>query len=72
VYLVSREKFTGSFRLHVEFRLPPRAEPETPGTAKSGILVQGRYLLPIANSDGQPLDEREHHRGDLSQEGPLH
>jgi WD40 repeat protein len=54
--LVSKEKFAGRFRLHVEFRLPPRTDPKTPGPARGGVLVQGRYLLPLADSFGHAPD----------------
>jgi hypothetical protein len=62
--LVSREKFAGPFRLHVDFRLPrppvanaPGSPKDAPDSARSGILVQGRYLLPITDSDGQPPND---------------
>jgi hypothetical protein len=55
-FLVSKQEYAGRFRLHAEFRLPPRAEPNTPSPVDGGIWLQGRYRVRIADSHGQPLD----------------
>lgn len=50
--IMTREKFGGSFRLHVEFRVP--YEPDRAGQARgnSGIYVQGRYEVQVLDSYG--------------------
>jgi hypothetical protein len=50
--LISKEKFGGRYKLHVEFRLPPRTDAKKPSAQRGGVLVQGRYLLHIADSYG--------------------
>jgi serine/threonine protein kinase/Tol biopolymer transport system component len=50
--LISKEKYGGRFKLHLEFRLPPRSDAKKPSPLRGGVLVQGRYLLHIADSHG--------------------
>jgi Domain of Unknown Function (DUF1080) len=48
--IISKEKFDGSFKLHVEFRVPymPKASGQARGN--SGVYVQGRYEVQILDS----------------------
>jgi hypothetical protein len=50
--IVTKEKFAGKFKLHVEFRIP--YEPELKGQARgnSGVYVQGRYEVQVLESYG--------------------
>jgi hypothetical protein len=50
--IITREKFDGKFRLHVEFRVP--YEPALAGRARgnSGVYVQGRYEVQVLDSYG--------------------
>jgi hypothetical protein len=50
--ILTKEKFDGSFTLHVEFRVPymPRASGQ--GRGNSGVYVQGRYEVQVLDSYG--------------------
>lgn len=50
--IMSRQKFDGPFRLHVEFRVPymPKATGQARGN--SGVYVQGRYEVQVLDSYG--------------------
>ena len=50
--IITRKKFDGHFKLHVEFRVPymPRAKGQARGN--SGVYVQGRYEVQILDSYG--------------------
>jgi hypothetical protein len=50
--IMTKEEFTGHFKVHVEFRVPymPKAKGQARGN--SGVYVQGRYEVQILDSYG--------------------
>jgi len=50
--IISKEKFDGSFKLHVEFRVPYMPKASGQGRGNSGVYVQGRYEVQVLDSYG--------------------
>ena len=50
--IITKEKFAGSFRLHVEFRVPYEPGKKGQGRGNSGVYVQGRYEVQVLESYG--------------------
>lgn len=50
--IVTKEKFDGKFKLHVEFRVPYEPEGTGQGRGNSGVYVQGRYEVQVLDSYG--------------------
>lgn len=48
--ILSKEKFDGKFRLHVEFRVPFMPKASGQGRGNSGVYVQGRYEVQVLDS----------------------
>jgi hypothetical protein len=50
--IITKQKFDGDFKLHVEFRVPflPKAKGQNRGN--SGVYVQGRYEVQVLDSYG--------------------
>lgn len=51
-HLVSKQKFDGRFKLHVEFRVPYQPDRKGQDRGNSGVYVQGRYEVQILDSYG--------------------
>jgi hypothetical protein len=49
---VTKEKFGGNFKLHVEFRVPYEPKNQGQGRGNSGVYVQGRYEVQVLDSYG--------------------
>jgi hypothetical protein len=50
--IITKEKFDGSFKLHVEFRVPYEPAGSGQGRGNSGVYVQGRYEVQVLDSYG--------------------
>ncbi|HKB04025.1 MAG TPA: DUF1080 domain-containing protein [Gemmataceae bacterium] len=61
--IVTKEKFGGSFKLHVEFRVPymPKATGQARGN--SGVYLHGRYEVQVLDSYG--LDSKDNDCGGI-------
>jgi len=50
--IITKEKFGGKFKLHVEFRVPYEPGGKGQGRGNSGVYVQGRYEVQVLDSYG--------------------
>jgi hypothetical protein len=50
--VISKEKFGGNFKLHVEFRVPYEPKGSGQGRGNSGVYLQGRYEVQVLDSYG--------------------
>ena len=50
--IITKEKFAGKFKLHVEFRVPYEPGASGQGRGNSGVYVQGRYEVQVLDSYG--------------------
>lgn len=50
--IISKDKFAGKFKLHVEFRVPYMPKASGQGRGNSGVYVQGRYEVQVLDSYG--------------------
>ncbi len=50
--IVTKQKFGGNFKLHVEFRVPYQPKARGQGRGNSGVYVQGRYEVQVLDSYG--------------------
>ena len=61
--IVTQDKFAGSFKLHVEFRVPYMPKATGQGRGNSGVYVQGRYEVQVLDSYG--LDSKDNDCGGI-------
>ncbi len=57
--IITKEKFGGKFKLHVEFRIPYEPEGKGQGRGNSGVYVQGRYEVQILDSYGLKSEKND-------------
>jgi 3-keto-disaccharide hydrolase len=50
--LITKQKFDGHFKLHIEFRVPYMPEAQGQARGNSGVYLQGRYEVQILDSYG--------------------
>ncbi len=55
--IITKEKFDGHFKLHVEFRVPYRPDKKGQDRGNSGVYLQGRYEVQVLDSYG--LDSKD-------------
>src|SRR5262249_18363038 len=48
--IITKQKFDGHFKLHVEFRVPYMPKAKGQGRGNSGVYVQGRYEVQVLDS----------------------
>jgi Domain of Unknown Function (DUF1080) len=59
--IITADKFDGSFKLHVEFRVPYLPDQKGQARGNSGVYVQGRYEVQVLDSYG--LDAKDNDCG---------
>jgi hypothetical protein len=61
--IMTAELFEGSFKLHVEFRVPYMPKASGQGRGNSGVYVQGRFEVQVLDSYG--LDSKDNDCGGI-------
>jgi hypothetical protein len=61
--IMTKQKFDGRFKLHVEFRVPYMPQAKGQGRGNSGVYVQGRYEVQVLDSYG--LDSKDNDCGGI-------
>jgi hypothetical protein len=59
--IITKDKFDGSFKLHVEFRVPYLPNKKGQERGNSGVYLQGRYEVQVLDSYG--LDSKDNDCG---------
>jgi hypothetical protein len=57
--IITKEKFDGKFKLHVEFRVPYEPNGKGQDRGNSGVYVQGRYEVQILDSYGLKSEKND-------------
>jgi hypothetical protein len=61
--IITKQRFGGHFKLHVEFRVPYMPKARGQGRGNSGVYVQGRYEVQVLDSYG--LDSQDNDCGGI-------
>jgi hypothetical protein len=61
--IMTKQTFDGTFKLHVEFRVPYMPKATGQGRGNSGVYVQGRYEVQVLDSYG--LDSKDNDCGGI-------
>jgi Domain of Unknown Function (DUF1080) len=59
--IITKQKFDGAFKLHVEFRVPYMPDARGQARGNSGVYLQGRYEVQVLDSYG--LDSKDNDCG---------
>jgi hypothetical protein len=57
--IITRQKFNGRFKLHVDFRISRRPGARGQGRGHSGVYLQGRYEVQILDSHGRKSQDND-------------
>lgn len=57
--IITRQKFDGKFKLHVEFRVPYMPKASGQGRGNSGVYVQGRFEVQVLDSYGLKSNDND-------------
>jgi hypothetical protein len=57
--IITKDKFAGKFKLHVEFRVPYEPGGAGQGRGNSGVYLQGRYEVQILDSYGLKSEKND-------------
>ena len=57
--IITKQKFDGKFKLHVEFRVPYMPKASGQGRGNSGVYVQGRYEIQVLDSYGLKSNDND-------------
>ena len=57
--IITKEKFGGKFKLHVEFRVPYMPKASGQGRGNSGVYVQGRFEVQVLDSYGLKSNDND-------------
>jgi hypothetical protein len=66
--IITKDKFDGTFKLHVEFRVPYMPDKKGQARGNSGVYVQGRYEVQVLDSYG--LDSKNNDCGAIYEVAP--
>jgi hypothetical protein len=66
--IITEKTFDGTFKLHVEFRVPYMPDAKGQGRGNSGVYVQGRYEVQVLDSYG--LDSKDNDCGGIYSVAP--